>query len=80
MCIGSNLNRRTAITLLAAGASPAFAQFRVEVTGVGMTQIPISFVPFRGEAQAPQKISAIVKADLERSGLFRAIDPGNHTP
>src|SRR4030095_3906710 len=53
---------------------PAWAQFRVEVTGVGVTQLPIAIAPFRGEAQSPQKISAIIQADLERSGQFRAID------
>ncbi len=53
---------------------PAFAQFRVEVTGVGLTQLPIAIAPFRGEAQAPQKMAAIIQADLERSGQFRAID------
>lgn len=55
-------------------AIPAAAQFRVEVTGVGLTQMPIAIATFRGEAQAPQKIGAIVKADLERSGVFRAVD------
>ena len=50
------------------------AQFRVEVTGVGLTQIPIAVATFRGEVQAPQKIGAIVKADLERSGVFRTVD------
>jgi TolB protein len=58
----------------AAAALPALAQFRVEVTGVGLTQLPIAIAPFRGEAAAPQKIAAIVQADLERSGQFRAID------
>lgn len=62
------------VGLLGAAALPAFAQFRVEVTGVGLTQLPIAIAPFRGEAQAPQKIAAIVQADLERSGQFRAID------
>ncbi len=55
-------------------STPLFAQFRVEVSGVGLTQIPIAVATFRGEAQAPQKIGAIVKADLERSGVFRAAD------
>jgi TolB protein len=55
-------------------AVPASAQFRVEVTGVGLTQMPIAIATFRGEAQAPQKIGAIVKADLERSGVFQAVD------
>jgi TolB protein len=67
--------RRRMVGLLgAAAALPALAQFRVEVTGVGLTQLPIAVAPFRGEAQAPQKIAAIVQADLERSGQFRAID------
>ena len=52
----------------------AQAQFRVEVTGVGLTQLPVAIAPFRGEPAAPQKIAAIVQADLERTGLFRAID------
>ncbi len=60
--------------LLGAAAAPAFAQFRVEVTGVGLTQLPIAIAAFRGQAQAPQQIAAIVQADLERSGQFRAID------
>lgn len=53
---------------------PVQAQFRVEVTGVGLTQLPLAVAPFRGEDSSPQKISAIVVADLERSGQFRAID------
>jgi TolB protein len=52
----------------------AWAQFRVEVSGVGLTQIPVAVVPFRGEDAAAQKISAIVQADLERSGQFRGVD------
>lgn len=53
---------------------PALGQFRVEVSGVGLTQLPIAVAPFRGEAQAPQKPAAIIQADLERSGQFRAVD------
>ena len=60
--------------LIATPAVPALAQFRVEVTGVGLTQLPIAIAPFRGDAQAPQKMAAIVQADLERSGKFRAVD------
>ena len=41
---------------------------------MGLSQMPIAVATFRGEAQAPQKIGAIVKADLERSGVFRAVD------
>ena len=39
-----------------------------------MTQIPIAVTAFRGEDAAMQKISAIILADLARSGRFRAID------
>lgn len=53
---------------------PAIAQFRVEVSGVGLTQLPIAISAFRGEDSAPQKIAAIVLADLERSGQFRGVN------
>ncbi len=56
------LSRRHLIATLAAStalpAIPALAQFRVEIKGVGLTQLPIAIAPFRGEAQSPQKISA----------------------
>lgn len=39
-----------------------------------MTQIPIALPAFRGEEAAPQKISQIIRADLERSGQFRNIN------
>ena len=65
----------SAIGLVAAvAAAPALAQFRVEVSGIGLTQLPIAVASFRGDEQSPQKIGAIVQADLERSGQFRAID------
>ena len=60
--------------LAAAPALPALAQFKVEVSGVGLTQLPIAIAPFRGEAQSPQKMAGIVQADLERSGQFRGVD------
>ncbi|GKT24792.1 Tol-Pal system beta propeller repeat protein TolB [Acidovorax sp. SUPP3334] len=69
------LSRRHAVAaLVSSSALPALAQFRVEITGVGLTQLPFAIAPFRGEAQSPQKISAIIQADLERSGQFRAVD------
>lgn len=53
---------------------PAWGQFRVEVSGVGMTQLPVLIAPFKGEASVPQKIATIVQSDLERSGLFKALN------
>jgi TolB protein len=69
---------RFALGLLTAGllALPTWAQFRVEVSGVGLTQVPIAFAPLRGEETSPQKISTIVQADLERSGQFRGVTAG----
>ena len=55
---------RFAIACLIFLALPVLAQFRVEVTGVGMTQMPIVVAPFKGEAASPQKPAAIVQADL----------------
>ena len=69
---------RFSLGLLTAGllALPVWAQFRVEVSGVGLTQVPIAFAPLRGEETSPQKISTIVQADLERSGQFRGVTAG----
>jgi TolB protein len=55
-------------------ASSVWAQLRVEVSGVGATQLPISVAAFKGEDNAAQKISAIISADLVRSGVFRSIE------
>jgi len=55
-------------------AVPAWAQFRVEISGVGATQVPIAIAKFRDEERSSQSVSGIVRADLERSGLFRIVD------
>jgi TolB protein len=70
----STMKKIFSILLLVVLHTSAWAQFRVEVTGVGLTQIPVALAPFRGEDVAVQKISAIVQADLERSGQFRGVD------
>lgn len=62
--------------LVALITTPVSAQFRVDVAGVGLTQLPIAIANFRGEDAATQKISAIVMADLARSGRFRAVESG----
>jgi TolB protein len=70
-----SLARRSLVAALAASPLiPTLAQFRVEVSGVGLTQLPIALAPFKGQDASPQKISAIVQADLERSGQFRGVD------
>lgn len=59
---------------LGLAAPSASAQFRVEVSGIGASQIPIALLRFRDEEGTPQPTSAIVRADLERSGLFKFVD------
>lgn len=54
----------------------AQAQLSVEIAGVGSNQIPVAVAAFADEALAPEQISSIVRADLERSGVFRIIDAG----
>jgi TolB protein len=58
-------------------ATPAQAQFRVEVNDLGAAQLPIAVAAFsvRG-VSVPNDVAAIVRADLDRSGLFRLVDPG----
>lgn len=76
--------RRTALSRLAAfglagpaalaallHAPPARAQFRIDVTGVGATQVPVAVAGFREEAAAGQPVAQIIRNDLERSGVFR---------
>ena len=52
----------------------ARAQLSIEITGAGANRIPIAIVPFPGEAALPPGITSIVRADLERSGLFRGLE------
>jgi TolB protein len=62
------------------GALPAAAQFRVEISGVGQTQIPVAVAKFRDEDGAAPSLgvaSTIVRADLERSGVIRLVSAPN---
>ena len=68
------LRRRHLIASALALPAPLWAQFRVEVSGQGATQLPIAVPEFRDEPRAPQPISAIVRANLERSGQFQMVD------
>jgi TolB protein len=54
----------------------AHAQLRVEVSGVGSSQLPIAVAMFADESIAPQQVSAIIKDDLARSGYFKLIEVG----
>ncbi|MGZ3184751.1 MAG: Tol-Pal system beta propeller repeat protein TolB [Telluria sp.] len=69
--------------LLVAGllvAGSAQAQLRFEISGVGSTQIPVTVATFADENIAPAQMSAIIRADLERSGVFKVTDAGRTIP
>ena len=65
--------RRGLAAVACATVLPAWAQVRVEITGVGATQVPLAMGRFRDEDVSGAAVSAIIKADLERSGSFRML-------
>ncbi len=60
------------ILLLLALPSIAAAQLEIEITRGAGKQTPIAIVPFgwQGEGTAPMDVTAVIAADLERSGRF----------
>ncbi|WP_414691473.1 Tol-Pal system beta propeller repeat protein TolB [Noviherbaspirillum sp.] len=68
---------RGCVVMFLGVAGAAQAQLRVETYGVGATQIPIAIAGFADETAAPQQVTAVIKADLARSGYFKIIDTGN---
>ena len=75
------LHARFFVALIAA-ALPwhLHAQMTIEVTGAGARQFPIAITTFPGEAALPESLTQIVRADLERSGLFRLVDAAGIAP
>ena len=72
----------TGALLLALGVAapePAHAEVRIDITKGVVEPLPIAITSFAGsggrEAQIGSDISKVVAADLERSGLFRPLDP-----
>lgn len=61
-------------------ASSARAQLSIEITGALAQRTPIAVVPFAGEAALGPSVTGIVRADLERSGLFRTLELPPLTP
>ncbi len=64
------------LSLALMAATLAQAQLTVEITGAGANRIPVAIANFAGDAAAAQVVTATVRADLERSGLFKLVDPG----
>jgi len=76
-----NLVKAFSAAVLAIGlwAGPARAQVQIDINRPNVEPLPIAVTNFAGnagpEAQMGRDIAAVVSADLERSGLFRPIDP-----
>lgn len=68
--------RRISIVLASFFALSAQAQLSVEITGAGANRLPVAIADFAGERIVSQAITSVVRADLERSGLFRLIEAG----
>ena len=68
------MRRLLAALLLSLVAWPALAQLSIEITGAGAQRIPIAIATFAGEAALRSGVSSVMRADLERSGLFRALE------
>jgi TolB protein len=66
--------------LLLAQASMASAGLTIEIVGAGEHQIPIAIVPFGGDDKLAKSINDVVAGDLERSGLFRLVEPAGKSP
>ncbi|MDX2238879.1 MAG: Tol-Pal system beta propeller repeat protein TolB [Hyphomonadaceae bacterium] len=64
---------------LFAFAAPAFAQLRVDITQGHLNPTPIGvndfYSPDAEAARVGRDVAAVIRADLERSSLFRSIDP-----
>ena len=66
--------RAALAVLLLAFSFAARAQLTIEITGAGANRIPVAIADFAGESAVAKAISSVVRADLERSGLFKLID------
>lgn len=63
--------------VLSLSALPAHAQLRIEITGVGSNQFPVAIARFKHTGNtAVVPVDDIIRADLQRCGLFRLIDSG----
>src|SRR5690606_8860140 len=64
---------RVLVLLAGLTTTPALAQLRVDMSGVGATQYPIAIADFTGDPQG-MSVAEVVRADLTRSGQFRLVN------
>lgn len=56
-------------------STAAHAELRIDITRGNVNPLPIALPDFTGEGQLGADIMRVVAADLERSGLFKPLDP-----
>ena len=71
--------RKFLVLLALLAAAGAHAQLSIEITGAGANRIPVAIANFAGDSAAAQVVASTVRSDLERSGLFKLIDPAGAT-
>ncbi|NMG75276.1 Tol-Pal system beta propeller repeat protein TolB [Aromatoleum diolicum] len=64
------------VSALAMLSLMAHAQLSIEITGAGATRFPVAIPVFENEGSLPRGVTDVVRADLERSGLFSLVDLG----
>jgi TolB protein len=64
-----------AIALLIGLASQALAALQVDVNQGNIQPLPIAIPDFAGDPASGANLARVVRADLERSGLFKPLDP-----
>jgi TolB protein len=64
-----------AFAALLALSGPAFAALQVDVNQGNVQPLPIAIPDFIGDPASGANITRVVRADLERSGLFKPLDP-----
>lgn len=70
----SRISRRIFLVFALLVTGFAQAQLSIDITGAGANRIPVAIVDFPGDFAASRVITATVRSDLERSGLFKLID------
>ena len=68
------ISRRIFLAFALLTASLAQAQLSIEITGAGANRIPVAIADFSGDPSASRVVTATIRADLDRSGLFKLID------